>query len=98
MTVRPPPSPAWLIERVELNLAFLTLHLQSGRKLTLPISWLPRLAAVGPLERRTYEVKESGVKVCWPELGVELSARDVLEMEDPRELSDQPPLHHGPPY
>lgn len=98
MTVASPPNPDWLIDRVEMNLAFLTLHLRSGRQLTLPISWLPRLAEVNPLERRTYEIKEGGVKVCWPELGVELSARDVFKMEDPRDLSDQPVFHHGPPY
>lgn len=84
----PPASsaPDHLIERVEFDLAFLTLHLQGGRQLVLPLSWLPPLAEVEPLERRSYEVVAGGWQVRWPELGLELSARDVLEMEDPREL------------
>jgi hypothetical protein len=57
----------------------LTIQLQDGRTLTVPILWYPRLAHGTPAERSNWQIIAGGEGIHWPALDEDLSVRGLLE-------------------
>ena len=56
----------------------LTVSLNDGRKLTLPLDWYPRLKHGSPAERNHWRLIGEGVGIHWPDLDEDLSVESFL--------------------
>ena len=56
----------------------LEVELQDGRRVSVPLSWYPRLAEGRPGERRKWELIGPGIGIHWPELNEDISIEDLL--------------------
>jgi hypothetical protein len=69
---------------------WITLSLQDGRKIDLPLDWSARLPLGTPAERNTWRLLHDGVAVLWPLLGEVINVEEALAgrrpAEDPAEL------------
>ncbi len=54
----------------------LTVRLDDGRTIMVPLAWFPRLAYATPHECACYELSEDGVH--WPELDEDISVEGLL--------------------
>lgn len=66
------------IRRVNVTEDMLTLHLEDGRTVGMPIVWSPRLARASAAERQNYEVIGHGAGLHWPDLDEYVSVRSIL--------------------
>lgn len=68
----------------------LTVDLEDGRTIAVPIIWYPRLAHATPAERANLEIAGAGYGVHWPDLdediGVEGLLRGQRSLESPASL------------
>jgi hypothetical protein len=73
-----------ITERNALALAVLfsdesmTVQLDDGRSITVPITWFPRLVAGSPQERLRYEMIGGGIGIHWPLLDEDISVEGLL--------------------
>ena len=63
---------------VKVTSEALTVHLQDGRALSVPLSWYPRLAEGSPAERREWVLIGPGIGVHWPLLDEDISVEALL--------------------
>jgi hypothetical protein len=56
----------------------LTVDLEDGRTLTVPVGWYPRLAHGTPVERRRWRLIEGGTGIHWPGLDEDVSVEGLL--------------------
>lgn len=56
----------------------LTVHLEDGRGITVPLEWYPRLVHATPEERNHYELLGRGSAIGWPDLDEHLSVESIL--------------------
>jgi hypothetical protein len=49
------------------------VHLEDGRRLTVPLEWFPRLRDATAEQRRRYELLGGGRAVHWPEIDEDIS-------------------------
>ena len=56
----------------------LTVHLQDGRVVSVPLAWYPRLAEGTPAERRRWELIGPGIGIHWPGLDEDISVEALL--------------------
>jgi len=56
----------------------LTVELDDGRTLTVPILWFPRLAYGTPEERSNWMLMGDGVGIHWPDLDEDISVQHLL--------------------
>jgi hypothetical protein len=49
-----------------------------GRRLSVPLSWYPRLARGTPAQRANWTISAAGYGIHWPELDEDLSAEGLL--------------------
>jgi len=56
----------------------LTVSLTDGRRLTLPVTWFPRLKHGTPAERNNWELIGDCVGIHWPDLDEDLSVEGFL--------------------
>jgi hypothetical protein len=52
--------------------------LEDGRRLWVPYSWFPRLAAATPAQRSRWELIGEGVGIHWPDVDEDLSVAGLL--------------------
>ncbi len=64
------------------NVAFdensMTVRLDDGRALSIPLTWYPRLLHGTPTERQHYELIGEGEGIHWPELDEDISVEGLL--------------------
>jgi hypothetical protein len=53
------------IERVRLDAEYLHVDLMDGRKVSIPLSWIPTLAEAPSEEREKYEINPSRTMLTW---------------------------------
>ena len=63
---------------VRVDDSALTVTLQAGRQLRVPLSWYPRLQAGTPAERDTWELLGDGYALSWPDLDEHIGVEGLL--------------------
>lgn len=56
----------------------LTVELDDGRTITVPLDWYPRLAYGTPAERGTWRLIGRGEGIHWPDLDEDISVAGLL--------------------
>ena len=74
LAVEPHP----LAENVEFTDDDLIVSLVDGRKVTVPLTWFPRLATATKEQLQHYELLGDGEGIHWPELDEDLSVAGLL--------------------
>jgi hypothetical protein len=68
-------------ERV-LDVAFsddaLSVSLQDGRVISVPLVWYPRLLNATPAQRKNWKIAGGGYGIHWPEVDEDLSTEGLL--------------------
>jgi hypothetical protein len=68
----------------------LTVDLDDGRTIAVPIGWYPRLAYGTPTERANFQVSGAGYGIHWPDLDEDIGVEGLLfgkrSMESPASL------------
>jgi hypothetical protein len=65
-------------ESVEFSENSMTVHLDDGRALSVPLAWYPRLLHGTEQERQKFELIGDGEGVHWPDLDEDLSVEGLL--------------------
>ena len=56
----------------------MTVRLDDGRALSIPLAWYPRLLHGTPAERANFELIGDGEGIHWPELDEDISVEGLL--------------------
>lgn len=56
----------------------LTVTLSDGRRLSVPLSWFPRLVHGTDIERSNWELQARGQGIHWPQLDEDISVEGLL--------------------
>lgn len=56
----------------------LTVELEDGRTLTVPLAWFPRLAHATPAQRNNCRLIGGGTGLHWPDLDEDISLESLL--------------------
>ena len=65
-----------------------SVDLEDGRTIAVPIGWYPRLAHGTPAERANFQVSGAGYGIHWPELDEDISVEALL---NGRRSNEAPP-------
>lgn len=73
------PSPTLaLISQVTVTDNTLSLDLEDGRTIAVPIGWFPRLAHGTPAERANFQISGAGFGIHWPDLDEDIGVEGLL--------------------
>lgn len=78
MTISSLATETPIAANVKVTSEALTVHLQDGRVVSVPLAWYPRLAEGSPAERRQWELIGPGIGVHWPLLDEDISVEALL--------------------
>ena len=67
-----------LAEGVEFTDDELIVSLVDGRKVSVPLTWYPRLAAADHKQRARWELLGDGQGIHWPDIDEDLSVSGIL--------------------
>jgi hypothetical protein len=56
----------------------LTVDLEDGRTVSIPIGWYPRLAHGTPAERANFQIAGAGLGLHWPDLDEDIGIEGIL--------------------
>ena len=56
----------------------LSVDLEDGRTISVPIGWYPRLAHGTPAERLNYQISGAGYGIHWPDLDEDIGVEGML--------------------
>ena len=56
----------------------LSVDLEDGRTISVPIGWYPRLASGTPQERSNFQISGAGYGVHWPDLDEDIGVEGLL--------------------
>ena len=56
----------------------LSIDLEDGRSIEVPIGWYPRLAYGTPVERANFQISSAGYGIHWPDLDEDLGVEGIL--------------------
>ena len=56
----------------------LSLDLEDGRTISVPLGWYPRLAHGSPAERANFQISGAGYGVHWPDLDEDIGIEGLL--------------------
>jgi hypothetical protein len=57
----------------------LSVDLEDGRTITVPLAWYPRLLNATPRQRANWELCAAGFGIHWPDVDEDLSTEGLLE-------------------
>lgn len=66
------------IRRVKVTPDMLTLYLEDGRVVGMPMVWSPRLSNASEAARQNFEIIGHGTGIHWPDLDEYVSVRSIL--------------------
>ncbi len=75
------PSAALILARVSqvtVTDDMLSVDLEDGRTISVPIGWYPRLAYGSPSERANFQVSGAGYGIHWPDLDEDIGVEGLL--------------------
>jgi Protein of unknown function (DUF2442) len=79
------------VETVDCSPTELIVTLKDGRRISVPLWWLPRLLAATPEQRATWEIMPFGNAIEWPEIDEHVSVKGLLRGKPARSAkADQP--------
>ena len=64
--------------KVEVTDDTLSIDLEDGRSVSVPIGWYPRLANGTPAERANLQINGAGYGVHWPDLDEDIGVEGLL--------------------
>ena len=67
-----------LAERIEFTADELIVYLVDGRKVSVPMTWYPQLAAADDKQRAHWELLGDGQGIYWPDIDEDLSVSGIL--------------------
>ena len=67
-----------LAEGVDFTADELIVALVDGRKVSVPLSWYPRLAVADDKQRARWELLGDGQGIHWPDIDEDLSVSGIL--------------------
>jgi hypothetical protein len=56
----------------------LSVDLEDGRTVAIPIGWYPRLAYSSPAERANFQISGAGYGIYWPDLDEDIGVEGLL--------------------
>ncbi len=56
----------------------LSIDLEDGRSIEIPIGWYPRLAYGSPAERANLQISGAGYGIHWPDLDEDIGVEGIL--------------------
>ncbi|MFL6826449.1 MAG: DUF2442 domain-containing protein [Bradyrhizobium sp.] len=56
----------------------LSVTLEDGRRISVPLRWYPRLANATPAQRAKWELAGAGFGIHWPDVDEDLSVEGLL--------------------
>jgi len=56
----------------------LSIDLEDGRSIEIPIGWYPRLAYGTPVERANLQISGAGYGIHWPDLDEDIGVEGIL--------------------
>ncbi len=71
------PAPARAVS-VTITDDTLTVDLEDGRTISVPIGWYPRLAHGTPAERANVQISGAGYGLHWPDLDEDIGVEGLL--------------------
>ncbi|MCJ7529600.1 MAG: DUF2442 domain-containing protein [Anaerolineales bacterium] len=66
------------VVNVTINDDTLSVDLDDGRTVSVPIGWYPRLAHGTPAERANFQVSSAGYGIHWPDLDEDIGVEGLL--------------------
>ena len=66
------------IIKVSIDDDTLTVDLEDGRTISVPIGWYPRLAHGTPTERENFQISGAGFGIYWPDLNKDIGVEEML--------------------
>ncbi len=66
------------VQHVEISDDALIVDLADGRRLTVPLTWFPRLLHATEEQRKNWELLGDGEGIHWPEIDEDLSVAGLL--------------------
>ncbi|WP_172812344.1 DUF2442 domain-containing protein [Chloroflexus islandicus] len=66
------------ITHVSISDDTLTVDLEDGRTISVPIAWYPRLAYGTPAERSNFQISSAGYGIHWPDLDEDIGIEGLL--------------------
>jgi hypothetical protein len=66
------------VKNVLIDAEMLTVVLDDGRVISVPLTWYPRLWHGTPEERANFRLIGGGEGICWPDLDEDISVEDLL--------------------
>jgi hypothetical protein len=73
---------------VKITEHMLTVDLQDGRSISVPLRWYPRLLHGSPVERSNWRIIGQGEGIHWPDLDEDVSVQGLLEGIPSQESSE----------
>ena len=66
------------IRAVRVTEDTLSVDLEDGRTISVPLAWYPRLAHATPKERQRFEIAGAGYGIHWPDLDEDIGVEGLL--------------------
>lgn len=71
-------NPGERVKDVRVSTDALSVDLQDGRTITVPLDWYPRLLHATPRQRSNWQVCGGGYGIHWPDIDEHLSTEGLL--------------------
>ena len=78
MSTSSPVAEGPAVRQVRVTNEALTVELEDGRVVSVPLEWYPRLAEGTGAERRRWELIGPGIGIHWPDLDEDISVEALL--------------------
>ena len=85
MTISAPEAGTATAQDVSVGEDTLTVELQDGRSLSIPIAWFPRLLHATVDERKTWRLIGGGAGIHWPLIDEDISVEGLLAGQPSKE-------------
>ncbi len=72
------PNPGERVRAVRFTNEKLTVDLEDGRTITVPLTWYPRLLRASRSQRANWQIAGGGFGIHWPEVEEDLSTEGLL--------------------
>ena len=72
------PGPSDRVADVRFGDGTLSVDLEDGRTITVPLEWYPRLDGATPEQRSNWHVAGAGSGIHWPEIDEDLGVEGLL--------------------